>query len=128
MIRKIPILALFFLLISLATYELIAVNNIITKLETQVDALYEQVEHYKDDLSPCENLITKVKTNWDNNEDGLCVIFNHKDLSNITDTLTKLQTLIFNNDYDNAIVEVALLKEYSQKNKHIMGFNIQNLL
>ena len=55
-------------------------------------------------------------------------MFNHKDLSSVTDTLTRLKSYIFNNDYDNAIAEVTLLEEYATKNRHIMGFNMQNLL
>lgn len=55
-------------------------------------------------------------------------MFNHKDLSTITDTLSRLSSSVNNNDYDNAIIEVNLLKEYSEKNRHIMGFNLQNLL
>ena len=50
------------------------------------------------------------------------------DLSTITDTLSRLSSSVTNNDYDNAIIEVNLLKEYSEKNRHIMGFNMQNLL
>ena len=55
-------------------------------------------------------------------------MFNHKDLSAITDSLTRLKSYIYNNDYDNAVAEVDLLNEYARKNRHIMGFNMQNLL
>ena len=33
-----------------------------------------------------------------------------------------------NNDYDNAICELELLKEYSSDSYHILGFNLHNVL
>lgn len=126
--RIITIICLFLALITLATYEVIAVDKVITKLENQVIVLNDLVKNNKDDLSVVETEVNKVKSDWDSNEDNLCLMFNHKDLSVITDSLTKLKSYVFNNDYDNAVAEVDLLNEYAKKNRHIMGFNMQNLL
>ena len=126
--RIITIVVLFLGLITLATYEVVEVDKIINKLENQVKILNEMVVNNKDDLSVVQNKITQVKNFWDKKEDDLCLMFNHKDLSSVTDTLTRLKSYIFNNDYDNAIAEVTLLEEYATKNRHIMGFNMQNLL
>lgn len=126
--RIVSIIFLFLALITLATYEVVAVDKIISKLETQVTALSETVKNNKNDLSVAETEVTLVKKDWDSNEDSLCLMFNHKDLSVVTDSLTRLQSYIYNNDYDNAVAEVDLLNEYARKNRHIMGFNMQNLL
>lgn len=126
--RIIIVTLLFLALFSLATFEVVEVNKIIIKLEHQVSALSENIKQNKNDLEVVKNEITLVKNDWDKVEDNLCLMFNHKDLSIITDSLTKLKTYIFNNDYDNAISEIDLLNEYAKKNRHVMGFNMQNLL
>lgn len=126
--RTITIVVLFVLLIVLATYELVMVDKIITKLDNLTLTIQTEIKNNKDDITVATNSITETKSFWDKHEDNLCLMFNHKDLSTITDTLSRLLSYAKNNDYDNAIVEANLLKEYSEKNRHIMGFNMQNFL
>ena len=126
--RIIIIVVLFVSLIGLATYEVVSVDNIITSLETMVETLQVDISENKNNVNKVTESVKKVQTYWNDHEENLCLMFNHKDLSAITDTLTRLFSYVENNDYDNAIAEVNLLKKYSEKNRHIMGFNLQNLL
>lgn len=115
-------------LLGLATYELIAVEKIISNLEVMTVELQTIITDNKENVVQTETDVKKVRDYWSKHEENLCLMFNHKDLSTITDTLSRLSSSVTNNDYDNAIIEVNLLKEYSEKNRHIMGFNMQNLL
>lgn len=115
-------------LFGLATYELIAVEKIISNLEVMTVELQTIITDNKENVVQTETDVKKVRDYWSKHEENLCLMFNHKDLSTITDTLSRLSSSVTNNDYDNAIIEVNLLKEYSEKNRHIMGFNMQNLL
>ena len=126
--RIITISALFSLLIILAFYELVAVNNLITTLNEQATNLQTEIYENKEFVSNSINSVKKTKEYWNKNEIVLTLMFNHKDLSTITDTLSRLYSYVENNDFDNAIAEVNLLKQYSEKNKWIMGFNFQNIL
>lgn len=126
--RIITISALFGLLIILAFYELVAVNNLITTLNEQATNLQTEIYENKEFVSSSINSVKKTKEYWNKNEIILTLMFNHKDLSTITDTLSRLYSYVENNDFDNAIAEVNLLKQYSEKNKWIMGFNFQNIL
>lgn len=126
--RLIAVLLITVALFTLATYEVVSVAKINKKLEADVSVLYEQFEENKDNIVDLSDTIQLLKKEWDRNESALCLMFNHKELSCITDTLTRLLTSVKNNDYDNAILEVSLLKEFAEKNKHIMGFNFQNIL
>lgn len=126
--RTIIAIILFLFLISLATYEVIAVNNIITKLETKTKELQIEVKNNENDVTVVSSDVLALKHFWDKYEHGLFLMFNHKDLSTITDSLSRLYSYTSNNNYDDAIAEVNLLKEYAEKNVHIMGFNIQNIL
>ena len=129
MVKRIIIIVILFVsLIGLATYEVVSVDNIITSLETMVETLQVDISENKNNVNEVTESVKKVQTFWNDHEENLCLMFNHKDLSAITDTLTRLFSYVENNDYDNAIAEVNLLKKYSEKNRHIMGFNLQNLL
>lgn len=126
--RLIAIIIISVTLITLATYEVVAVKKINDNLLKDVYHLEKITEQNKDNIVNISQEITRIKDNWDNVEPTLCLMFNHKDLSTVTDTLALIQAYVFNNDYDNAYAQVHLIKEYAEKNDHVMGFNLQNLL
>ena len=116
------------ILFSFAIFELIQVNTITQYLDNKVSTLPILYENNKDDISILTDRVQEISDYWNKYEDGLCLIFSHKDLSSTTDSLTKLLAYTKNNDYNNAIAEITLLKEIAEKNYHIMGFNIHNVL
>lgn len=126
--KALIVIILSVLLLGLATYELIAVDKIISQLEIMTVQLQVEISENEDNVIDTSTSVDEVKSFWSKHEENLCLMFNHKDLSTITDTLSRLSSSVNNNDYDNAIIEVNLLKEYSEKNRHVMGFNLQNLL
>ena len=126
--RTIIIIAISLILIALATYEMIVVKNINNQLLTSVYELYDITIENKDNISTILPKVDAIKYDWDKAEHPLSLMFNHKDLSTITDTLALYRAYVFNNDYDNSIAQISLLKEYAEKNDTIMGFNFQNVL
>ena len=126
--RIITIATLFVILLFLALYELFAVNSLIDNLNQQSTNLQIEIYNNKETVSNTLSLVNETKNFWQKKETVLTLMFNHKDLSTITDTLSRLYSYVENNDYDNAIAEVNLLKQYADKNKWIMGFNFQNIL
>lgn len=126
--RIITIATLFAILLFLALYELFAVNSLIDNLNQQSTNLQIEIYNNKETVSNTLSLVNETKNYWQKKETVLTLMFNHKDLSTITDTLSRLYSYVENNDYDNAIAEVNLLKQYADKNKWIMGFNFQNIL
>ena len=114
-------------LIGLGTFEVIMVKKINNTLLNNVNTLHTLTIENQNDLTTLLYKVDHIKADWDNVEPLLCLMFNHKDLSTITDTLSKYRAYVYNNDYDNAIAEISLLKEYAEKNDHVMGFNFQNL-
>ena len=125
--RAITIIILTAMLLSLGIFELFSVNNIITKLDNKVDNLIPVYENNQEGITIAYDSIQKIKSEWEKDEYGLALMFNHKDLSMVNDSLCRLTAYTKNNDYDNAIAEVYLLKEYTEKNTDIMGFNFQNI-
>lgn len=114
-------------LLALGIYEIVAVQNIISTLTTSTSELKEGYEKNELDITVMTQDITDLKEFWKGVECNLCLMFNHKDLSTITDSINKLESYTINNDYDNAIAEINLLIGYAEKTDHIMGFNIHNI-
>ena len=118
---------MFLITITFGIIELINVGNTLITMENTINDLNQQYELNQDDITIFYDEVGDVKEIWERKENWLCFLFNHRDLSTITDSINRLQAYTKNNDYDNAICELSLLKEYSTKNHHIMGFNIRNI-
>jgi len=125
--RTITIIILTIMLLSIGIFEIISVDKIISNLDNNVNKLIPVYENNKEDITIAFNTVQEMKTKWEKKEYALSLIFNHKDLSMVNDCLCRLTAYTKNNDYDNAIAEVYLLKEYSEKNTSIMGYNFQNV-
>ena len=126
--RTITIISIAIILIAFATAELIIVSNIVTFMEKSINEISTKYSQNKEDITILSEEIKIIDDYWDKYESTLCLIFSHKDLSVTTDSLNKLMAFTENNDYDNAIAEIELLKSMVEKNHHIMGFNIHNVL
>lgn len=126
--KTIIIIIIAILLNALAIYELINVGYINSTLKNSVQTLPDKYIANKDDISVLTNNVEEIENFWTKNEQGLFLIFNHKDLSTTADSINRLLSYTKNNDYDNAYAEVNLLVSYVDKNDYIMGFNIQNVL
>ena len=122
------ILVLFIITLTLGIIEIINVNKLLNSMNNIFTDLNYQYEINQDNIVEFYDDVGDIKEVWERNENWLCFLFNNRDLSSIKDSINRLQAYTKNNDYDNAICELALLKEYNTKNYHIMGFNIRNIL
>ena len=126
--KGITVLIIFILTITFALVELVNVRTILDSMENSITYLHQEYELNEDNISIFYNKVGDIKEYWKEKVTWLCFLFNHRDLSVITDSINRLQVYTKNDDYDNAIAELAVLKEYSSENCHIMGFNINNVL
>ena len=128
MTRTIATIFLVLSIFTLGLVECISVNKIINGLEETVTYMQENIEEHKDDVSPLYDTIDKQRDIWEKNEVWLTLVFNHKDLSNICDNLSRLCSLIELNNFEDSYVELNLLYENVFELKDMMGFNYQNIL
>ena len=126
--KGISVICILVLTITFAIVELHQVSTVLESMENTIIYLHQEYELNEDNISEYYDKVSDVKEFWLDKEKWLCFLFNHRDLSVITDSINRLQVYTKNNDYDNAIAELAVLKDYSSQNCHIMGFNINNVL
>lgn len=126
--KAILVISLLILTIGFGFYEVFAVKNVLSTMQNSITYLDDKFEENQQDISIYYEEIKEVRNSWEEKERWLCFLFNHRDLSIITDSFNRLLAYTENNDYDNATSELSMLKEYSTKSHHIMGFNIHNIL
>ena len=129
MVKKaLPVIIIAIILLALAIVDIVYVSNFIDDINNEVGALVTMYEENEDDITVIIPQLDKVQNKWKKNETILCFIYNHRDISLITDSLSKLSSYTRVNDYEDAYTEVRLLKEYTEKSPRIMNFNIHNVL
>lgn len=126
--RSILIIIITLILLVSGIVELVLINDIITELDTNITTLSQEFPLYKDNIIQLSDQVEKVKNKWEKKENRMGLMFNHKELSTITDSLIKLHTYVTQNNYEEALVELNILDHYSSKNTHIMSFSFNNVL
>ncbi len=126
--RAITVIVFSVVLFALGMTECVLVSKVVSNVDDQVGRLVTEYEANKDNVVPLIAQIDSIKQYWDQKESMLCLVFNHKDMSIITDGLSRVRSYTENNDYENGIVELKVLKENTEKQPHVMGFNIHNIL
>lgn len=126
--KAITVLIILAITITFGFFEVHNVRKTLTTMEDIISDMYLEYELNEDNITIFYDDVGDLKEFWEEKEGWLCFLFNHRDLSVITDSLNRLRAYTKNNDYDNAVSELSLLKEYSNKSYHIMGFNIHNIL
>ena len=119
------------ILIITLTFGFVEIINVKRTLITIDDLVYDlniKYESNQDSINQFYNETGDIKEYWHNSINWLCYIFNHRDLSTITDSINRLRAYTKNNDFDNAICEIELLKDYTSESYHILGFNLHNVL
>ena len=125
--KGIVVLVIIVITITFGIIELYQVDKVLNTMEIGIMGLYREYEENQNDITLFSNKVGNMKEYWLKSEDWLGFIFNNRDLSTITDSINRLQAYTKNNDYDNAIAELAMLQQYSTENSHIMGFNFKNI-
>ena len=117
------------LIIAIGTIEHITVQSVLHSLEHDIQVLHENIiSHEGADISIYTQDISKLKQYWIEHEEKICIMFNHKDLLPITESITRASANIKNNNHDDTIIELNLLEEYTENSAHIMSFHINNIL
>lgn len=127
MTRPVIVIIIFLSILTFGIVEISYVSNFITKFDAQIKQIDYICTFNKDDLTQSAPEIKKVKDEWKNELGKMSLIFDYKNLQPIGEGLTKLHTYALNNDYQNAKVEINLIKTHNERNKEVLGFNLNNI-
>ena len=122
------ILGIICLITTLGIYEMISVQGVMNKLTYDITTIHSKVIESEGDITYLSQEINEVKDYWITHEEYICIMFNHKDLLPITESISRASANIENNNFDDTIIELNLLKEYAKNSSHVMSFHINNIL
>ena len=126
--RLLTIILILALIATLGGIELYTVHSVMTNLSKDIESIHDKVILNEGDITMLSDEIAAVKQYWIEHEELICIIFNHKDLLPITESITRATANIKNNNYDDTIIELNLLEEYAKNSAHVMSFHINNVL
>ena len=127
--RLISILIIFFLIVSIAIFEEIYVNNFINNLSSKADIVSVCIKENENNLNidKINNNFSHLKNFWSKSKKILSYFINYEKIKTLDESFIKLDIAIKRNDFSLASENIALIKEYSQFFEFLMGFNLNNL-
>ena len=127
--RLISILIIFFLIVSIAIFEEIYVNNFINNLSSKADIVSVCIKENENNLNidKINNNFSHLKNFWSKSKKVLSYFINYEKIKTLDESFIKLDIAIKRNDFSLASENNALIKEYSQFFEFLMGFNLNNL-
>ena len=127
--RLISILIIFFLIVSIAIFEEIYVNNFINNLSSKADIVSVCIKENENNLNidKINNNFSHLKNFWSKSKKVLSYFINYEKIKTLDESFIKLDIAIKRNDFSLASENIALIKEYSQFFEFLMGFNLNNL-
>jgi len=126
--RLITVIIILSLITALGVFELVHIQSVLNNLGNRIESLHQKVISNEGNIDIFTEEILELKSYWIEREEYICLMFNHKDLLPITESITRASANIKNNNYDDTIIELNLLEEYAKNSAHIMDFHINNIL
>lgn len=127
--RAVSVIFIVLLLVGFGVWELMSVNSFISSVSEQTSDIYTSFGQLSPEssLDPLIKPANALQKYWEKKENLLCMIHNHKDLSLVSNTLSRLCTSLSLGDYNETKQELQLLKIEVEKLPHIMTFSVQNV-
>ena len=116
-------------LIGCCVSEEIIVTNYLKDIDSQVAEIQAYVKD-KDKLNTSEILfmVENLDEDWQNKENILCMIVNHKDIEDIGLEIARLKSNIATSQVEDFNASLSLIRFYAKTYHHVMGTNLYNIL
>ena len=117
------------LLFAIVISEQIFVDNCLNTLDAKIDTIYTTV--LSQENVSAENVIKlndDIDVFWTENEKVLCLFINHNELNKVGEEIKRMKVFASQNNREDFLNELEVLKFYVQSYRHVMEINIQNLL
>lgn len=127
--RTISILILVFILISIATFEEIYIQNFVYTLRNKAEEVSVAINKSEENINN-ENVLSSLddlKLFWNKSKNVLCYFTNYEKIKSIDESFVKLSTSISHNDMSVANENISVIKDYSEFFKYLIGFNLNTL-
>ena len=128
--RLIGIIVITRLLIGGGSLEEIYINKTITKLGDLANNLETKIMENKDNINTedINNSFGELENFWIKTETSFCYITNFEKFRALDESVVKLKTAIFYNDFSVATENLALIKNFEKVLNYTLGISLNNII
>ena len=117
------------MLLTAVILEQVFVQNTLDTLLAKIDTFDAEIQKVSDiNSQTLLNLGKDLDEYWTEKEKILCLSINHNDLNKVGEQIKKIVVYVDQNNKDDCIYELEILKFYAKSYKHVMEITPQNLL
>ena len=128
--RLIGIIIITVILIGGGIVEEVYINKTITRLEFFATNLEEKINKNKNDINT-EDInasFNELDNFWKQTESVFCYLTNFEKIRSLDESIIKLKTAIFYNDFSVATENLALIKNYAKVLHYTLGVSLNNII
>ena len=128
--RLIGIIIITVILIGGGIVEEVYINKTITRLEFFATNLEEKINKNKNDINT-EDInasFNELDNFWKQTESVFCYLTNFEKVRSLDESVVKLKTAIFYNDFSVATENLALIKNYAKVLHYTLGVSLNNII
>lgn len=128
--RLIGIIIITILLIGGGIVEEIYIRKTITRLETYAINLEEKIMANKDNINTKEinSSFDELNNFWTETETAFCYLTNFEKFRSLDESVVKLNSAIFYNDFSVATENLTLIKNYAKVLYYTLGTSLNNII
>ena len=128
--RLIGIIVITLLLIGGGILEEVYINKTITKLGDLANNLETKIMENKDNINTedVNNSFGELENFWIKTETSFCYITNFEKFRALDESVVKLKTAIFYNDFSVATENLALIKNFEKVLNYTLGISLNNII
>lgn len=128
--RLIGIIIITILLIGGGIVEEIYIRKTITRLETYAINLEEKITANKDNINTKEinSSFDELNNFWTETETAFCYLTNFEKFRSLDESIVKLDSAIFYNDFSVATENLTLIKNYAKVLYYTLGTSLNNII
>jgi hypothetical protein len=116
-------------LIGVCVWEEIAVHQYLGQIDKAVTDIYLSIEQNPSiDSSDMLLKVESMQDIWKQKANKFCVILNHQQVEDIGVEIARLKGAIINNDKQELLASITVIRFYVDNLNQILGLSVQNLL
>ena len=126
--KIISVLVISALLLTAVVLEQVFVQNTLNTLLVKIETFDTEISKVADiNTKALVDISTELDQYWTEKEKVLCLSINHNDLNKVGEQIKKIVVYVNQNNKDDCIYELEILKFYAKSYKHVMEINPQNV-
>ena len=126
--RIIAVIAIALVILGLAIWEILYINDTIKTMNVKCEEIYTEISTRTVVTDKLSEQVDNIEKYWLKREKKLCLVVSHKDMANIGDYIGYLKASVINDNLEDCQTYALLLRENMDYLGHMISFNFENIL